>query len=285
MRDQYNQNTELGQRSQMQFVRIISNETVELSGWSARWIGRGIKTFSVSLPDGAHLITKGFKNHPVFGIELSSIRRNAAGSSLEDSTSSSRIQTLWRDFTRLGPDESYDSYMAALGRYRHAAEEKSETAVGSSRSLEEECAFEIFSSFMLALGEKITSIGGLTREITKPAEYDLLHGDVVRRPEEKLWTNSVINSMAAAFVESGLGNELEAYTLIVSALKAKGLLPTELSAQHDPSHKSSSPEAPSDSSANPLSHSSQNHQSSSIPKHQSQDNSPNNQDDTIAYLE
>ena len=72
--DRYNQNTELGQRSQMQSVRIISNETVEFSDWSARWIGRGIKIFSVSLPDGAHLIAKGFKNHPVFGIELSSIR-------------------------------------------------------------------------------------------------------------------------------------------------------------------------------------------------------------------
>lgn len=140
--DQYNQNTELGPRSQMQFVRIISNETVEFSDWSARWIGRGIKPFSVSLPDGAHLITKGFKNHTVFGIELSSIRwvnavqmipfghiylhdkffllihltrQNSAGSSSEGSTSSSRIQSLWRSFTRLGPDESYESYMAALG--------------------------------------------------------------------------------------------------------------------------------------------------------------------------
>lgn len=141
---------------------------------------------------------------------------------------------------------------------------------------------------MLALGDRITSIGGLTREATRPAEYDLLHSDVVRRPEEKLWTNSVIDSMATAFVESGLGNELEAYTLIVPALKAKGLLPTKLSTDHrDSSHESSSPEAPSpDPSANPPSNSSQNHQSISIPRHQShKDNSPNNEEDTIAYLE
>ena len=74
MSRQYDRNTEFSRRSEMHFVRIISNETPESSDWSTRWIGRGIRTFSVSSPDGMRLVTGGFKNHPVFGIELSSIR-------------------------------------------------------------------------------------------------------------------------------------------------------------------------------------------------------------------
>ena len=186
----------------------------------------------------------------------------------------------------MGPDESYDSYMAALESYRLAAEEKSETAVGSSRSVEEECAFEIFSSFMLSIADRLTGIGGLTRELKRPAEYDLLHSDVVRRPEEKLWANSVIDSMARVFVESGLGNELEAYTLIVPALKAKALLPTQLSAQpDDSSHESFGPGAPSlDSPANPPRNSSTTRRGISMSKPQSQSiNSSNNRDDMIAH--
>ena len=87
-----------------------------------------------------------------------------------------------------------------------------ELSIVSSSSLENNCALELFSVFMLSFTKDVLPIKGSVYES--------------ERADEPLWRIDIIDELADAVVCAGLVDDMaEALTVIVPAFAARGLLP------------------------------------------------------------
>ena len=89
-----------------------------------------------------------------------------------------------------------------------------EVAILSNSSMEQNCALELFTLFMLSLTSQVSQVSGRTTKILGPSG--------------EIWMNETISEMASAVVQFGLAeDQAEALTLVVPAFGARGLLPTD----------------------------------------------------------
>lgn len=112
--------------------------------------------------------------------------------------------------------------------YVRMAAKEDHSAVISTLSLEENCALDIFSSFMLALANNITRIGGTTHASIQPSTYAQHIPTSAVQSEDGLWVNSVIEAMVSIVVDSELTDRTTAYTIIIPALFIYDLLPKDI---------------------------------------------------------
>jgi len=97
-------------------------------------------------------------------------------------------------------------------------------AVYTSNSLDRECAYDIFSAFMLAVAGRIIKLGGDYSKEHLP--WTLTHGISLPNGSRQIWKNTLIDQLATAVRTSGLARDIEeAYLLIVPSLAVHDLLP------------------------------------------------------------
>ena len=99
------------------------------------------------------------------------------------------------------------------------------SAVISTSSLEQNCALEILSSFMLALAGTITIMKGKMQVVSLPAEHKPLDLALSGRSEDSLWLHPVVEALVSIVVDAELADRIIAYTIIIPALHIHGLLP------------------------------------------------------------
>jgi hypothetical protein len=93
--------------------------------------------------------------------------------------------------------------------------------IKSYGSLVQECAWEIFAHFMLALTSNISQVKGITGTRERPNE------SAIQGEFPPIKTNSVFQMIASEVIQSGLvGTTAEAFNLIIPAFAKFGLLPS-----------------------------------------------------------
>ncbi|KAL8820232.1 MAG: hypothetical protein Q9191_007559, partial [Dirinaria sp. TL-2023a] len=210
---------DLGQN--MRFARIVNNESNSDSHWAQqahRWIGRGVTTVAAGAPNGSHYrIRRDIEPWPVFGISYLSFQS---------------LQPLHKrqPYCYEANASPLNNVVAEPDRMEHTeyvrmAAQEHHSAVISTLSLEENCALDIFSSFMLALANNITRIGGTTHTFVQPTTYAQHVPTNAVQSEDGLWFNSVIEAMVSIVVDSELTDRTTAYTIIIPALYIYDLLP------------------------------------------------------------
>ena len=113
------------------------------------------------------------------------------------------------------------------------AAQEDHTAIVSTLSLEENCALDIYSYFMIALAKNITKIGGTTNIVVQSTPHTPHIPTHAAESEDGLWVNSVVEAMVSIVVDSELTDRTTAYTVIIPALHLCDLLPTDIPRKTD----------------------------------------------------